>query len=115
MFYAVDALDGHAIWSFPGGRGSSSPAFSRDGKVVYVGSADNYLNAVDALDGSTIWSFQTGDAERSSPALSNDGLTVYIGSTDGGVSAIPGLYAVDALIGSDLPNRCCGGLSPCTQ
>ena len=68
----------------------SSPALSRDGKVVYVGSGDNSLYAVDAVTGSKISSFATGDEVTSSPALSSDGKVVYVGSGDNS------LYAVDA-------------------
>ena len=47
LLYAVDAVTGSKIWSFPTGGGvTSSPALSRDGKAAYVGSNDNNLYTV---------------------------------------------------------------------
>ena len=75
-------MNGRKIWSFATGDAvSSSPALSRDGKVVYVGSWDKSLYAVNALNGSKVWSFATGGSVFSSPALSGDGKVVYVGAT----------------------------------
>ena len=74
----------------------SSPALSRDGSTVYVGSEDKNLYAVHAADGTEAWKFATGDIVESSPALSHDGSTVYVGSDD------HNLYAVHAANGTEV-------------
>ena len=87
--YAVDAVNGSEIWSFPTGSNVlSSPAVSSDGKVVFVGSNDNNLYTVDAVTGSKIRSFPTFGGVDSSPALSSDGKVVYVGSDDTKLYAI---------------------------
>ena len=46
------------LWSCQtGGRQLSSPALSRDGKVVYVRSEDKSLYAINAADDTKLWSY----------------------------------------------------------
>jgi outer membrane protein assembly factor BamB len=64
----------------------SSPAISRDGSTIYVGSNDDYLYAVNS-NGTLKWRhFAAGDVQ-SSPAVASDG-TIIFGSDTGHVSAI---------------------------
>jgi len=74
--------DGSIKWTFTTGNWvDSSPALSKDGSTVYVGSWDNYLYAVNTDDGSLNWSFETSSYITSSPAVDlND--RVYFGSMD---------------------------------
>jgi outer membrane protein assembly factor BamB len=91
-------------WEFEtGGDVYSSPAVSKNGTTIYVGSYDWKLYAIDAVTGAKKWEFETegdeysspaGSAVYSSPALSNDGTTIYVGSYDNK------LYAIDVLTGA---------------
>jgi eukaryotic-like serine/threonine-protein kinase len=91
--YAIDAVRGKRLWSFPtGGIIRSSPAVVRG--VVYTGSRDDNLYAIDAVRGKRLWSFPTGGKIDSSPAVARG--VVYAGSGDGK------LYAVDAVTGKRL-------------
>ena len=89
--YALDASDGHILWSVPtGGEVNSSPAVHQG--VVYVGSYDHLIYALDASTGDVIWTASTGDFVYSSPAIANG--RVYVGSHDNYV------YAFDARTGA---------------
>jgi outer membrane protein assembly factor BamB len=72
----------------------SSPAVSKDGTTIFVGSNDNKVYALDVLTGAKKWEFQTGAWVTSSPAISKDGTTIYVGSNDNKV------YALDAVTGA---------------
>jgi outer membrane protein assembly factor BamB len=85
--YAIDK-NGKQVWSTPTlGFVISSPALSKDGSTLYIGSFDGQLHALDAKTGLPKWSFQTGDHVYSSPALEEDAdgtvKALYIGSADG--------------------------------
>ena len=87
-FYAVDQCTGEYLWSQNmNGWVESSPAVSRDNKVVYVGSKNGSLTAMDTQSGAILWEFATGSAVSSSPAVDSDG-TVYIGSLNGKLVAV---------------------------
>ena len=93
--FAIDAHDGSQKWKFvTGDRVYSSPALSKDGSLVFVGSWDKKLYAIDTSTGLQKWAFTAGDIVRSSPVVSDDGRTVYVGSNDGN------LHALDASTGS---------------
>jgi len=92
-FYALDALTGNEIWSYPI-MARSSPAVV-DGRV-FVGSLDYNVYALNASTGAKIWNYTTGYVVDSSPAVA--GGVVYIGSGDGN------LYALNASSGAKLWN-----------
>lgn len=72
-------------WTFEtGDKDESSPAVA-DG-TVYVGSADQHVDALDTENGKRRWDFRTGGAVCSSPAVVSG--TVYVGSNDGSVYAL---------------------------
>ena len=74
--------DGGVKWTFPTGNWvDSSPALSKDGNTVYVGSWDNSLYAINCADGSLVWRFETNSYVTSSPAVGLDG-RIYFGSMD---------------------------------
>ena len=74
--------DGSIKWTFTTGNWvDSSPALSKDGSTVYVGSWDNYLYAVNTDEGTLNWSFETNSYITSSPAVDLNG-RVYFGSMD---------------------------------
>ena len=100
--YAMPMDDGAPIryWT-TGAQVYSTPAVSRSGGTVYVGSLDNKIYAWDVTgpnnpghNETPKWTFTTGDSVVSSPALSVDGATVFVGSCDNK------LYALDAHNGS---------------
>ena len=79
--YALNAADGSKKWSLEtGGDVNSSPALSKDGKVVFVGSTDYKLYAIDVANGTKKWDWDTTGQVSSSPTLSSDGKAVFIGS-----------------------------------
>jgi outer membrane protein assembly factor BamB len=92
--YALNAITGGTLWSFPtGDRVLSSPAVANG--VVYIGSFDHDVYALNAGTGAKLWSYTTGGAvEGSSPAVANG--VVYIGSDDHNV------YALNASTGAKL-------------
>jgi len=67
----------------------SSPAISSDGRLIYIGSSNNYIYAVNATSGTYKWRYKTGDKIISSPAIGFDGIepVVYVGSLDNHVYA----------------------------
>ncbi|MEO5943603.1 MAG: PQQ-binding-like beta-propeller repeat protein [Ferruginibacter sp.] len=91
IMYALDAVDGHLIWSYTsnGWFSYSSPTVWQN--IVYAGSTDNSMYAFDAATGKVLWTFATNQAIESSPAIANG--ILYFGSDDNS------LYAVDALTG----------------
>lgn len=87
--YALRAIDGSQLWSFPTGLGESSyqdssPAVA--GGVVFIGSSDGNLYAIEASSGEKKWSFNTGGKVSSSPAVLQG--VIYVGSEDGKVYAL---------------------------
>ncbi|MEV7394808.1 PQQ-binding-like beta-propeller repeat protein [Streptomyces sp. NPDC091215] len=91
--YALDAATGRTRWTHQvGGRPSSAPVVH--GRVVYMGSGDDWDNkmyALDAATGHTRWTHPTGGRALYSPVV--DGDVVCIGDADGMV------YALDAATG----------------
>ena len=67
---------------------TSSPALSKDGLTMYVGSWDTYLHAIDLTTGKRKWRYKTDSNINSSPTIHPSGHTVYIGSYDHYVHAI---------------------------
>ena len=102
LFYAVDARDGHPLWTLrASGPVASSPAASGD--LVYFVARPNTLYAVTADRGAIRWQQDLGadkgssnywDFFASSPALVNDRL--FVGSGDGR------LYCIEAASGRRL-------------
>jgi outer membrane protein assembly factor BamB len=92
-FYALDALTGNEIWSYPI-MARSSPAVA-DGRV-FVGSLDYNVYALNASTGAKIWNYTTGYVVDSSPTVAGD--VVYVGSGDGN------LYALNASTGAKIWN-----------
>jgi outer membrane protein assembly factor BamB len=91
-FYALDALTGDEIWSYPI-MARSSPAVV-DGRV-FVGSLDDNVYALNASTGDKIWNYtiqpflDEHGLDRymfASPAVANG--TIYMGSGDGIVFAL---------------------------
>jgi outer membrane protein assembly factor BamB len=77
--YALDALTGSKLWSYPTGyRVVSSPAVANG--VVYVGSEDWYVYALNARTGVLLWRYSTKNPVGGSPVVAN--AMVYIGSGD---------------------------------
>lgn len=72
----------HAPWDFDYTK--SSPI--TDGKVIYIGSADQHLYAIHAKTGQVIWKFKTSDKIRSTPDVNDQ--SVFISSWDGKTYAI---------------------------
>jgi len=58
----------------------SSPTFSPDKLVVYVGGYSKRLHAVDAKTGKSLWTFLAHDTVAT-PAVGSDG-TIFVGSSD---------------------------------
>lgn len=91
----VHALDrnGNELWKTPTiGFVISSPALSKDGSTLYIGSFDSNLYALDTATGAVKWTFDTDEHIYSSPALDEapDGTlrAIVFGSTDGSVYAV---------------------------
>ena len=88
--YALDAVTGAPIWSYPTAGYIDSTATVAAG-VVYIGSGDNNLYALDAATGDFRWAYLTGGAVGS-PVVATG--VVYFGSAD------LNLYAVNASTGA---------------
>jgi outer membrane protein assembly factor BamB len=87
--YRVARGNGRVLWRYKArGDVESSPALSRDHRMIYVGSRDRRLHAVGA-DGRGRWKLRTKDSVNSTPAVGPDG-TVYVGSDDGHLYAVDG-------------------------
>ncbi|MCW2968116.1 MAG: hypothetical protein JWM71_1888 [Solirubrobacteraceae bacterium] len=91
----VHKLDknGNELWKTPTvGFVISSPALSKDGSTLYIGSFDSNLYALDTATGAIKWKFDTDEHIYSSPALDEaaDGTVkaIVFGSTDGSVYAV---------------------------
>ncbi len=84
----------------------SSPVLSRDGSLIYCGSADGSLYALDARLGTKIWGLETGGPLLGSVALVQDKLIAA--STDGHV------YALTARAGTLIWKRPAGSPIVCT-
>lgn len=79
---------GSLAWKLTAGNViSSSPAVGAD-NTIYIGSADNSLDALNP-DGTEKWAFATGGFIESSPGMGRDG-TVYFGSRDFNFYALGG-------------------------
>ena len=83
----------------------SSPAVSKDGATIFVGSLDCEVYAMDAVTGAKKWSFetgcQTGYQVRASPAVSKDGTTIFVvGDVIGDLPAWRSCLALDAVTGA---------------
>ncbi len=76
--------DGTQKWSF-NEKGMvplhSSPAVSKDGETVYVGTDVGTLYAIVAEEGTELWRRKIGTWISSTPAIAEDG-TIYAGSSD---------------------------------
>ena len=84
-------------WSYPTDGGvQSSPAVSRDGAVVYVGSYDKNLYAINAADGTEKGATNVEKVWSSRPAISSDGEVIYVGSWGDQPPKMGGLYATHA-------------------
>lgn len=91
--YALDAVDGHKLWTFEtGGKIWSTPTV--DGDTLFIGGFDRKLYALDTADGTQKWMFETEGTIVSTPVVS--GGRVYIGSFDRRV------YAVDVKSGEEV-------------
>lgn len=74
------------IWSYvPGGELSGTPAYTRDGRVVFA-AEDRWLYALDA-DGSLQWRYDLRRVPLTAPAVGRDGV-VYIGLNPDRVVAV---------------------------
>ena len=61
--HALDAADGHKIWSYTaGGRVDSPPTIF--GGMVLFGAADGWVYALRATDGALVWRFRGAPADR---------------------------------------------------
>ena len=91
---ALDATNGHVIWSVihPGGAYSSPAVF--DGRL-YIAIHNSGLLALDANTGSELWLAPMPGPQWSSPAVENG--RVFVGSRDDHK-----LYAFDAVTGNTL-------------
>ncbi len=91
--YALDAVDGHRLWTFEtGGKIWSTPTV--EGDTLFIGGFDRKLYALNTTDGTQKWVFETEGTIVSTPIVS--GGRVYIGSFDRHV------YAVDAVSGVEV-------------
>ncbi|MCL2476037.1 PQQ-binding-like beta-propeller repeat protein [Candidatus Bathycorpusculum sp.] len=94
--FALDALTGTKIWSYPAGEGTT-PAVVNG--IVYFGTANGVVYALDALDGSEIWTYTTDNLFCITPVVYNG--RVYIG----GGRTWRGIYALNALTGEQIWNH----------
>ncbi|MBS1700653.1 MAG: PQQ-binding-like beta-propeller repeat protein [Armatimonadetes bacterium] len=82
--YAIDVTTQSLSWSYQtGGNVDSSPAVSKSGSNIYVGSDDGYLYCI-STGGTYQWSLNLGSPIKSSPAVANDG-TIFVGTDSDGV------------------------------
>ena len=80
------AASPEVIWSYvPGGELSGTPAYTRDGRVVFA-AEDRWLYALDA-DGSLQWRYDLRRVPLTAPAVGRDGV-VYIGLNPDRVVAV---------------------------
>ncbi|TVQ39320.1 MAG: hypothetical protein EA384_06725 [Spirochaetaceae bacterium] len=99
---AVTADSPGVVWSVvPGGELSGTPAYSRDGRVIFA-AEDRWLYSFDA-GGVLQWRFDLRRIPLTGPAIGRDGV-VYIGIRPNGVVAVtPGGRARWAVTGSGAP------------
>jgi outer membrane protein assembly factor BamB len=99
--YALDAINGSTLWTYPAGFVVSTPAVTKG--AVYVGSlTNNTLYALNAKTGAPIWTnLFSGDFLSASPSVANG--VVYVGASD------HYFYALDANNGSVLWSYDTGG------
>jgi outer membrane protein assembly factor BamB/tetratricopeptide (TPR) repeat protein len=78
--YAIDPSqpsDKRVVWRVPAGeRISGPPSVSRDGSVVYFGTADRALHALEAATGRRLWKRDVGGEIRGEPIATDDGAVV---------------------------------------
>ncbi len=74
----IDAATGELQWKSPffGDQAHSSPALSEDGRLVFVGSNNGYLNALDVVTGKFAWRYPIGLAIKGTPMVA-DGSVVF--------------------------------------
>ncbi|RJG50600.1 PQQ-binding-like beta-propeller repeat protein [Motilimonas pumila] len=100
--YALNRHSGELIWQYDlndGGAERNLPAnyapwdfdYTKsspvsDGKMIYVGSADQHLYAIDARSGELVWKFQTSGKIRATADINQR--SVFISSWDGKTYAI---------------------------
>lgn len=80
---ALDGVTGKIIWQTknPDGKANFGPISvtgTGDNRLVFAGSAGNFIRAYDAKDGKILWEFDTGGAVGGGPTIV-DGV-LYIGS-----------------------------------
>lgn len=93
IVYALDAVDGHRLWTFEtGSKIWSTPTV--EGDTLFIGGFDHNLYALNTADGTQKWVFETEGTIVSTPVVS--GGRVYIGSFDRRV------YAVDTTSGGEV-------------
>lgn len=93
--YAIN-IKGALRWSVNlGDYIFSSPAFSYDERILYVGSSDGNIYAINSSSGTIKWQYKTNNKIVSSPSVGHDGIgqVVYVGSLD------KKLYALNAITG----------------
>ncbi|MBX3019398.1 MAG: PQQ-binding-like beta-propeller repeat protein [Bdellovibrionaceae bacterium] len=91
MFYAVNAVDGSVLWSFPTRIENIADPYFHDGLVYFLTGA-NTLYALDAETGKQAWLYSRQDGQAlsirggSKPAYQNG--SIYAGFSDGSVVAL---------------------------
>lgn len=70
----IDAKTGELQWKSTlfGEQAHSSPALSEDGKLVFVGSNNGYLNALDTASGKIVWRYSTSLAIKGTPLVAEN-------------------------------------------
>lgn len=87
--FALNGQTGDIIWQYKtGGPVFSSPALSKDEKVMYICSFDGNCYAFNSDSGELLWTFKGEAAYQSSPIVSEKYQQIYVASTDGVVYAI---------------------------
>jgi outer membrane protein assembly factor BamB len=81
---ALNARNGHTIWSRRGGHKPSTPAIA--GPRLIVTSHDGTVTAFNRFDGKVLWRLQISSKVESSPVAI--GRVVYFGATDGRLFAV---------------------------
>lgn len=81
---ALNARNGHTIWSRKGGHKPSTPAIA--GPRLIVTSHDGTVTAYNRFDGRLLWRLQISSKVESSPIAI--GRIVYFGATDGRLFAV---------------------------
>jgi outer membrane protein assembly factor BamB len=95
-FRALDATNGHSIWSFKTKDRLRGAALVTNDRV-YFGGFDHFVYAVDRKTGKEIWRFDTGSAVTTKPILANG--KIVIGTRDRAL-----LYALEEKTGKPLWN-----------